>query len=455
MERKPNVRLAELIAEAGVSHLGLASRITEVADEWNERVRPAHTQVARWIAGQQPRGATPALIAEALSRKLRRRVTLADIGMAGTTFSPEVGLAFSEDVGDLVFGLADLWTADVRRRAFLAGKVTAEAVSHPVFQWLLAAPAPQPTRSGRRRVGLGDVEAIKATTAMFANLDNRFGGAHARTAAARYLVDQAAPLLNGTYSGEIGVALFSAVAEFTMTVGWMAYDAGEHGLARRYLLQALNLSHHAGNRLLGASILSAMSHQANYLGEHREALTLARAASQAVQGHDAPLLQAQFSAMQARAAAKIPTERSACLAALAEAERAFERHRSGEEPHWISYFDACELADEFAHCFRDLELPTEAHRYIRQCLDAESDDYARSRTFSRIVLATSLLAQGELDEACRIAATALPRIRQTSSVRCVTYLRDLHDRMLPYGDHSAVRGLFEQARDLLEPRTAS
>ncbi|GAA2086025.1 hypothetical protein GCM10009780_26270 [Actinomadura alba] len=55
--------------------------------------------------------------------------------------------------------------------------------------------------------------------------------------------------------------------------------------------------------MLGASTLSAMCHQANYLGEHREALHLARAAQQGLKGHTPELLEAQFAAMEARAAA--------------------------------------------------------------------------------------------------------------------------------------------------------
>ncbi|MFG2006196.1 hypothetical protein ACGFNU_44310 [Spirillospora sp. NPDC048911] len=450
MERQPNQRLADLIDEVGISHLALAKRICRVAEEWRESVRPAHTQVGRWIAGQQPRGATPALIAEALSRKLGRRVTLADIGMAGTTTSPEVGLSFSHTTEDLIETVIELWTADLQRRKFLLGSVDVTALTHPAFEWLLASAASPRAREGRRQVGMSDVEAIRSTSAMFAGLDNRFGGAHSRTAAVQYLSDQVTPLLSGSYSSSIAAALFSAVAEFNLSVAWMAYDSGLHGLSRRYFLQALALAHHAGDRLFGASTLSAMSHQANYLGEHRHALNLARAASHGIQHHDEPLLEAQFAAMQARAAAAMPNAADECLDALGIAEAAWERHRAGEEPEWISYFDESELADEFAHCFRDLGQPARSHEYATQCLAAGDEEYARSRTFSRIVLATSLLDQGEVEEACTVATRTLPRVQETASVRCTTYLRDFHVRARPYATHPAVTAFTEQARPLLE-----
>ncbi|HXA60264.1 MAG TPA: hypothetical protein VNW94_13990 [Streptosporangiaceae bacterium] len=107
----------------------------------------------------------------------------------------------------------------------------------------------------------------------------------------------------------------------------------------------------------------------------------------------------------------------------------------GYGPAWIGYFGESELADEFAHCFRDLHQPAQSYQYATQCLAAGSEEYARSRTFSPIVLATSLLDQGELAEACDIATQTLPRIKETASVRCTTYLVDLHQRMKPHHDH--------------------
>jgi hypothetical protein len=125
--------------------------------------------------------------------------------------------------------------------------------------------------------------------------------------------------------------------------------------------------------------------------------------------------------------------------------------------NWISYFDESELADEFAHCLRDLGRAEESYRYAAQCLNAAEGDcaierYPRSRTFSRIVLATSLLDQGELEEACRIAIATVPRIEETASARCTAYLRDLSKRMQPHRDHPAVMEFTEHAGPLLQRR---
>ena len=59
----------------------------------------------------------------------------------------------------------------------------------------------------------------------------------------------------------------------------MTYDSTPRSpQAQRYFIQALGLAEAAGDRLLGASILDAMSHQATYTGRFSEAANLARAA---------------------------------------------------------------------------------------------------------------------------------------------------------------------------------
>ena len=72
-------------------------------------------------------------------------------------------------------------------------------------------------------------------------------------------------MINGRYDAATGRRLLSAVAETTQLAGWASYDAGMHGLAQRYLIQALRLAAGAGDRALGAEVLAAMSHQAAYL----------------------------------------------------------------------------------------------------------------------------------------------------------------------------------------------
>jgi hypothetical protein len=144
----------------------------------------------------------------------------------------------------------------------------------------------------------------------------------------------------------------------------MTYDSTpSSGLAQRYFVQALALAKAADDRLLGASILDAMSHQATYTGRFSDAANLARAART---GNVAtPTLTAHFHMMEARALARLGDAKS-CDRALAEAVREFDRRNPDDDPDWIRYFNEVELNAEFGHCCRDLGRTHDAVRYATQ-----------------------------------------------------------------------------------------
>ena len=181
----------------------------------------------------------------------------------------------------------------------------------------------------------------------------------------------------------------------------MTYDAAPASrLAQKYFVQALRLAQAGNDRLLGASILDAMSHQATYTGRFREAANLARAARTGTCGVATATLAAHFHTMEARALARLG-DAKACDRALAEAAREFERRNPEADPQWIRYFNEAELAAEFGHCLRDLGRATDAARYASSSIEAINDDvFVRSDFFAAMVLADAYLAAGELEQAC-------------------------------------------------------
>ena len=311
--------------------------------------------------------------------------------------------------------LAQLWRADLNEYELLLHAAPSEpARSEASLRWLVAPePAPPKIEKGNGvRVGLADVAAIKATSDMFAQLDDRFGGDHARHALIQYLSRDVAPLLTGQYKESVGRALFSTVAEATLLAAWMSYDACHHGLAQRYFLQALRLAQDGDDRRLAGSILSAMSHQATFLGHYAQAATLARAARMGISGVATPTLMAQFHAMEARALARTGDTR-ACEQSLTEATRALESRNSGDEPEWIAYFDEAELAAEAAHYFPDVD---HAHRAVAHAGNAMSGAHVRSGLPVIVVRADAHLRADGPEEVCRVALDG-PRPRRTAQVR--------------------------------------
>ncbi|MER6375803.1 hypothetical protein ABT255_47500 [Streptomyces mirabilis] len=342
-------------------------------------------------------------------------------------------------------GVGQLWRADLNGyEPLLQAKPSEPAWNEASLRWLVAPePAIPQQRQDGLRVGLGDVAAIKTTADMFSQLDDRFGGEHARRAVIQYLSNEVDPLLQGRYTEEVGRTLFSTVAEATLLAGWMSYDACHHGLAQRYFLQALRLAQDANDRRFAGSVLSAMSHQATFLGHYTEAATLARAALMGISPVATPTLRAQFHAMEARALARTGDVR-ACEAALSAATRALESRNNGDEPEWISYFDEAELAAEAAHCFRDVNSARQA---VAHAENAMSGNHVRSDFFATMVLADAHLRAGEAEEACRVALDAMDLGEQLKSARCVSYLAEFRRNLSAAGPSAAARDLAEETRE--------
>ena len=241
--------------------------------------------------------------------------------------------------------------------------------------------------------------------------------------------------------------MFSAVAEATLLAAWMSYDsAPRSALAQRYFIQALALAQAAGDRLLGASILDAMSHQATYTGRFGEAANLARAARTGTAGIATATLTAHFHTMEARALARLGDAKG-CDRALAEAVREFERRTPAEDPEWIRYFDEAELAAEFGHCMRDLGRAVDAAQYASRSVGAaDGTGFVRSDFFATMVLADAHLAAGELEQGCAVALRALTAGEMIRSARCVNYLREFRQHLGRAGDATVVTDFHEQAR---------
>jgi hypothetical protein len=282
---------------------------------------------------------------------------------------------------------------------------------------------------------------------MFRELDNRFGGGHAREALIRYLQGDAVRLLRGRYPDTVGSALLSAVAEATQLAAWMTYDSTPRSPhAQRYYIQALGLAQAGGDRLLGAGILDAMSHQATYTGRFREAANLAQAARTGTAGTANATLTAHFYTMEARALARLGDAKS-CDLALAAAVTEYERRNPEADPAWFQYFDEAELSAEFGHCLRDLSRARDATEYAGRSVGASPDGrYARSDFFATMVLADAHLAAGEPEQACSTALLALTAGEQIRSGRCVNYLREFRDHLAHVADTAGVRDFHEQAR---------
>ncbi|WP_328870835.1 regulator [Streptomyces sp. NBC_00287] len=472
-QRTPNRQLAALIAEAGFSNAGLARRVDQLGLEHGLDLRYDKTSVTRWLRGQQPRGTTPALIAEVFTRRLGRRLTAQDLGLDACA-PVYAGLEFAATPEEAVDIVSGLWRkdsgshAELRKIAFTpAGLVVPsrdwligradDKVAHgegPVRVPVQNRPSVprqrgQAERGPGQKVTGGDINALRSVGELFRTLDNMYGGGHARQALVRYLEHECEPMLRGTYGEQTGRRLFAAAADLTRLAGWTSYDIAAHGLAQRYYVQSLRLAQAAGDRAYGSYVLVTMSRQAVYLGHGREAVQLARVAQQGVGTTAPPTVQALLHSAEARGHGVLGEVR-ACTASLVRAERALEAARPGDEvPHWARFFDEAQLADEFGHCHRDLQQFRAAVQHAERSLQLRAPAFARSRLFCRVVLASARLGLGELDQACALGAEAAGQAAEMRSVRALEYIRDFERRLEPYKDAAPVRGYRDKVAAVL------
>ncbi|MFF0577123.1 hypothetical protein ACFY19_39185 [Streptosporangium saharense] len=450
MEREPNRALQRLIAESGFTHKGLARRLNDLGvTRGLSGLKYDHSSVLRWIGGQRPRGPVPVLLAEIFSLRLGRAVGVEDLGLPAVSTPTDLGQEFTHTWQEGIATVTALWRGDVERRRFLLDSTFAiGAGSTGALRWLTLPVEGHPTANGPRRVGMADIAAIKEVTRSFGELDNRFGGGRVRSAVVKYLDTAVAPLLGeGSYAETTGRALASAAAELTRLAGWMAYDLEQHGLAQRYLIQALRLAREAGDHGLGGEILAGMSHQALYIGQPAHALDLARAAQLSARRAGIYALLAEAHVVEAHAHALLE-DRAACGAALHEAETAFDRRETGERPDWIAYFDEAYLSAKFAHCFRDLGDGAAAVRHAQRSLDMDGR-YVRGRMFNLALLSAGLLQSGDLEHACVAATEALDLAVGLQSARTRSYVADLRRRLAPFAGNRTVAELDVRAGELV------
>ncbi|QHC30224.1 MFS transporter [Streptomyces sp. HF10] len=466
-QRGPNEKLGTVLALAGISNAGLARRVNDLGAQRGLTLRYDKTSVARWVSkGMVPQGAAPHLIAAAIGQKLGRPVPLHEIGLADADPAPEVGLAFPRDVAQAVRSATELYRLDLAgRRAgaggiwqSLAGSFAVSAYATPASRWLITPADSSVAREDGSaegtgapvRVGHSDVRKLREAAEDARRWDSKYGGGDWRSSMVpECLRVEAAPLLLGGYSDEVGRALYGASAELTRLAGWMAFDTGQQEAAQRYYIQALRLARAAADVPLGGYVLASMSLQATYRGFGDEGVDLAQAALERNRGLATARTMSFFRLVEARAHARAG-DAQAAGAALKAAESWLERSREGDnDPSWLGFYGYDRFAADAAECYRDLKLPRQVRRFTEQALSKPTEEFVRSHGLRLVVSAVAELESGNLDAACEQGVRAVEVAGRISSARTTEYVRDLLHRLEAYGDEPRVVELRERARPLL------
>jgi tetratricopeptide (TPR) repeat protein len=265
---------------------------------------------------------------------------------------------------------------------------------------------------------------------LFLALDDELGGDSLYVPLSRYVARMAVSVEEDPGDGLLGFGQLSQMA------GWLALDAHQHGAARRYFTCAVYVAYEADEPNLAASALGYMSLQETYRGRLPSGLSLAQTAFASGSAGTTPLTRTMLGTRLARAQAGL-RERQACLRTLAGARAAFDQAGQQEEPLWVSYVDAAELAAQEGACYLDLGMIREGIESLTtaiRLIESRTPRRIRDRVHYLSRLAKCHLAERDLEQACSRATEALTLSEAIGSARVAERLREFDEALGPFGE---------------------
>ncbi len=491
--KSPNEELTSWFMRSGWSKGELARQVNRRARRLGaHHISTDTSRVRRWLDGEQPREPIPRILSELFSQRFGCVVGVDQLGLHAARPRPAVsGIDLPWNARETVEQISEFSRSDLMlaRRGFLGTSLNVAAgpvLVEPMQRWLAqppAAPAGPPALPGPaassaapgagpagpgRPVALSDPELdlLETTTAMFRQWDAQCGGGLRRKAVIGHL-HEITDLLQEPHPPAVTGRLFRITAELSQLGGWMSYDVGLQPTAQKYFVLALHAAKEAGDRPLGAYVLSSMARQMIHLGRADDALELVHLAQYGSRDSATARTQSMLYAMEARAYANLGRP-DRCHRAVRMAEDCFTEIDPGRpEPDWLRFFSEAELHSENAHSYRDLAYvagrsPTYAalaRPVMARAVELFAADAERRRSYALnlVGLATVHLLEEQPERCARCAGKALTVARQVRSERVNTRLRRTVDTAVRrYGGVGEVADLADRlARELPETLEAA
>ncbi|MEU9077062.1 tetratricopeptide repeat protein [Kitasatospora sp. NPDC048538] len=444
-----NQQLAAVIQESGCTYEALAKAIRTVAAEAGEPLRTSRSAVHYWVAGGTPTGRTPGYLAEALSRKLQRKVTPAELALGCDPVEDAMypdPLAVAADLRRLIVH---------RRRDFLALAFSTAAVALPLTYDHQAAAAVLRAVATGRRIGAGELETVRQFTEMFRTADERHGGGHGLAAITTYLDDVVTPMLHaGAFRNEeTRKSAFGAAAELATLIGWKCHDGGWEGAAQKFYLLAYQFACEGDPTGHVAWTMRALVHQALDLKQPAGCVDLAQAAVERARGKVDRQTEALLLITAARAHGANSDGATAAKLILAS-EDAMVAGGADTIPTYAAAAGpaAATVASHTGRTLTEMKDNKSAERHYRTALDnRRPDTYHRLRGTTLANIAKAVAAQGRYEEATSLWGQSLDLMDGVASRRNQTELDTLHSALGLY-TRRGVHGAAELARRVVQLR---
>jgi len=351
-------------------------------------------------------------------------------GEADSTAATVPGVGHGQALsGDSVASVVRLGGLDLERRQFLAATsaYALAALTLPDLDAIIrrtrAAATGAPVNVGR-----GEVMAIRQMTTALGNTASELGGGHARHLAVRYLTQDVAPWLNGTYSQATGRELFAATSQLVHLAGWMAGDEGNQGLAQQYYAHSFRLAAEAGDPELSATALRGLAVQAIDLGQRAAAVRLSEECVQYAGDIQDPRAVAYYQATLANAAA-LDGDRRTATTALTASQNAIENAPRTPGESWAAHYDVGRWAHETGMILAQLGDLDAAQDHLHHALDVHGLDRRRTRAIVLADLGQVHLRRDDTDAALATWSDFLDTAEGIRSIKVTEAVAEMRARL--------------------------
>ncbi|WP_081722452.1 helix-turn-helix domain-containing protein [Saccharopolyspora rectivirgula] len=289
-------------------------------------------------------------------------------------------------------------------------------------EWLLAdSPAAVHTRAGRQ-IGTSLVEELGRRAVELRRLDDVVSSSVLLPVVAAELRRAEELVRDARFSEPVGRQLCAVLGELAQLAGWVAGDTGRLAEAQRYYLRGVEAAQAAGDRVLGAQLISTLSYQLANTGKVEDAVLLARTAVRGADGAT-PVVRALLLERVAWACAKAG-DAGGALRALDAVDDAYA-DRGVAEPEWVYWLDRNEIDVMAGRCLVELGRPGEAIPLLSRALENYPEERSREVALYLTWLAESCARLGELDAAEEILERAGEHAARMPSARVDVRLEEL------------------------------
>ncbi|WP_157227516.1 helix-turn-helix transcriptional regulator [Nocardia asiatica] len=332
---------------------------------------------------------------------------------------------------------------DVHRRELLRllGVIAGAVGTEPLLTTLAGADDAKLALPASTHVDDHILDLVETAISSTLRLDDALGPQAALdTAAAQYRLTGA--LLSGCAEW-FRPRLLSLRSNLARLLAWLNFNLGRYDLAQHAYQQALDAAHEAEDAALSAITLCQMSHLATWSGAPRAGVDRGVAAQAWAREAGDARLRAYAADVTARAFAAAGQQQP-CLEAL-ELIGGLTTTEPGSPATSHAYFyDQALATSTRGLCMLDLGETAAAAAAFEDSLAGIDHSFTRNLAFNSAYLARARLAEGDVDEAARVAGSAVALAAENPSPRLVTVLHDVHTSMRPWASRPAVRDLGEQ-----------